>query len=334
MKILSTVKQKALKYIYIFLSKVRFLSSFYYATGSNRFSDEHFAIISGISRNLKDLDNLGNFRRNIHRIEKGLITIPAKPVFAETYIIETVQALKKHIQNPVDNSTINWANDILQQYFNTVEETVTIIQAKEEFGQIIPSINADLPVTYLSCDRESANISCDDFLELNKTRRSVRYYENISVPRNLIEKAITVALQSPSACNRQPFTFRIIDDEKIINEAALLPMGAKSFYKNIKMMIFIIGDLSNYFSERDKHLIYIDGSLAAMNFILSLETMGLSSCIINWSDIASNNKKLRKFLNLENWERCVMAISVGYAMPNGGIPSSFKKDIHSVIKYN
>ena len=334
-------KKKCLKsarsfisFVVNFVTQTPKLSSIYYAFVSRHFHNEHFAVISGISKNKSEIGNMGNFRRNIHRIEKGLITFPAKPVFAESCIIDTVQSLKILIKNSTDTDTIYWALGVLTTYFAKVTETETILCAKKEFHQIKKSETDNFPTIYLASDRTRSNISFEDLFELNLQRRSVRYYQNKIVPRNLVEKAIKLALQAPSACNRQPFMFRIFDEPLLIREAAQLPIGANTFSDNMKMMIFIIGDLSNYFDERDKHLIYIDSSLAVMSFVLALETLGLSSCIINWSDIPANNKKLKLFLNLEKWEQCVMSISVGYADPLCGILSSVKKEYKNVIKYN
>ncbi len=310
------------------------LCSVYYAILSNGFHDEHFAIIAGIYKNKIDSCNLGNFRRSIHRIEKGLVTSPAKPVFAESYILETAHTFRKLVQRSVDPPTKEWAFGILHQYFNTVQPTKITSEASEILRQIERDEKSELPYTYPASNRKKSTVSYPDFLQLNKQRRSVRYYQDKPVPRDLVEDAVRVALQSASACNRQPFLYRIIDDPALLPEAAVLPNGTLSFFTGIKMMIFLIGDLSNYFDERDKHLIYIDGALSAQSFVLALETLGLSSCMINWSDIPSNNERLKKFLKLEKWERCIMSISVGYADPQGGIPSSVKKDIGTVVKYN
>ncbi|MGV8095616.1 MAG: nitroreductase family protein [Mangrovibacterium sp.] len=334
MSLLTAYKAKARILLNKLMLKSPRLSSIYYTFLSGGFHEEHFAVLSGIYKNKRETLNMGNFRRSIHRIEKGLITSPSKSIFAESYILETVQTFKKLLQEPIDIPTKEWAFGILQQYFKTVQETEITLKARTIFQQVKRDETIKLPVTYLAFTRTKSKISYDEFFLLSKQRRSVRYYEDRPVPRNLVEDAIRVALQAPSACNRQPFIYRIIDDPARITEAALLPNGSQAFYQNIKMMVFLIGDLSNYFDERDKHLIYIDGALSAQSFILALETLGLSSCIINWSDIPSNNYRLKKFLNLKNWERCVMSISVGYAHPQCGIPSSIKKDIKTVIKYN
>ena len=312
-----------------------YLTCLYYFF-SGDFKDEQFAVLNGIQKYRKQegAGRISYLRRNIHRIEKGLITEPRKLVFAETYIEKTVQMLKEMIFQPEDLATNKWALGVLTQYFDTVNKTEKIKNANKEFIKIKNGSENNLPCTYNSNKRIQANVSYDDILQLNMQRRSVRYYLNKKVPHELIEKAILVALQAPSACNRQPYIFRIVDDENFLKEAVKLPPGANNFSNNIKMMVFVIGDLSYYFDEKDKHLIYIDSSLAVMNFIIALETLGLSSCVINWADIPVRNNSLVRLLKLKKWERCVTTISVGYANPEGGIPSSLKKELQTVVKYN
>lgn len=318
----------------LLISKNRRVTSLYYFFNSYGFQDEQQQVLKGILHNKSSHNNIGNFRRAIHRIEKGLITQPSKSFFAESYILETVQTYKVLLKANCEESLLHWAEGILNQYFQTVEKTTNITEAYNKYQSINKGYNSTIIQTFNSTERVKSGVSIKDFYKLTQQRRSIRYYQTEKVPRNLVENAIEVALQSPSACNRQPFNFRIIDDPHLVRAAAQLPNGSSTFSEGIPMMIFVIGDLSNYFDERDKHLIYIDSSLATMSFVLGLEAQGLSSCIINWSDIPLNNNKLKDFLNLEDWEQCIMCISVGFALPECGIPSSIKKDVNTVIKYN
>ncbi|MHC5139241.1 MAG: nitroreductase family protein, partial [Planctomycetota bacterium] len=72
----------------------------------------------------------------------------------------------------------------------------------------------------------------------------------------------------------------------------------------------------------------------AMIFMLALETLGLSSCPINWPEIKSHDKRLKKVIQLENTQRCIMMISVGYPKSDALIPYSAKKSIPSLVQYN
>ena len=98
------------------------------------------------------------------------------------------------------------------------------------------------------------------------------------------------------------------------------------------MIIAVVGDLSSYPAERDRHVIYIDGSLVTMQLMLALETLGLSTCAINWPDVENREQKLDKLLNLNKYERTIMLLAVGYADPQGGIPFSQKKNSLDLVK--
>jgi nitroreductase len=71
-----------------------------------------------------------------------------------------------------------------------------------------------------------------------------------------------------------------------------------------------------------------------MSFMLALETVGLSSCAINWPDIAANDDKIAKLLGLAPDERVVMLIGLGVADPSGMIPYSAKKPLAAMRRWN
>ena len=96
----------------------------------------------------------------------------------------------------------------------------------------------------------------------------------------------------------------------------------------------MVGHHDAFFHERDRHLIYIDASLASMAMILSFETMGLSTCCLNWPDIPKREKKISKVLYLERKDRVVMFIAVGWADPEGKVAYSEKKSLGVIRKYN
>jgi nitroreductase len=154
------------------------------------------------------------------------------------------------------------------------------------------------------------------------------------VPREEIDKALLAASMAPSACNRQPYEFRVFDHPETVQKIASLPWGTTGFRDNIPAIVVIVGKLDAFFDERDRHLIYIDASLAAMSFILSLETMGISSCALNWPDIKEAEQKMNQALKLEPNERVIMLVAFGYPDPEGMVAFSQKKSLDELRKYN
>ncbi|WNN91004.1 nitroreductase family protein [Gloeocapsopsis dulcis] len=308
---------------------------------SSAFRREHHGVIYG---RLKYAENLklaqGSsylLRRNIHRLEKGLIMKPRRDIFATDYIEETVESYKNLVlsrnRNAV-NSELQWAHDVLQQYFSVVASEPTIDQAKEKFLRLEPLCSNNPCVPYQRNLSNPSAVSYNQFLELCHRRRSVRWYLPKPVPENLLDQAIAAANLSPSACNRQPFEFRIFDEPALVQKVASIPMGTKGFNHNFPVIVVVVGKLRAYFSERDRHVIYIDGALASMSFMYALETLGLSSCPINWPDMEPQESQMAKLLNLEPDERAIMLISVGYPDPDGMVPYSQKKPLNQIRRYN
>lgn len=325
-------------FIVMLFKQNRILASLYYLLFSGRFRREHQAVLSGKFTYKKSLKDVGEtsalLRRNIHRLEKGLIMKPRREIFAEGFIEETVQTYNKAIELASLNlEEKKWVTDVLNEYFDVVQETKIISQAKAKFLNIAKIDNEEIKyVPYPYDTLPKTDVNYDELKKLFIKRRSVRWYEDKEVPFELLQKAVNLASLAPSACNRQPYSFYISHEKADAYKVAKLAGGTPGWAENIPSLVVIIGDLSAYPYERDRHLIYIDASLAAMQFMLALETLGLSSCTINWPDIEASEKKMSNLLNLKDHERPIMLMSVGYAENKGGIPYSQKKGAETLIK--
>jgi nitroreductase len=110
-----------------------------------------------------------------------------------------------------------------------------------------------------------------------------------------------------------------------VKQIADCPGGAAGFSDQLPAIIVVVGDLSTYPFERDRHLIYIDASLANMQLMLAAETLGLATCPINWPDMEIAEKRIGELIDLPAYERVVMLMAIGYGDPDSGVPYSQKK---------
>ena len=320
-----------------FFSSSRSLSSFYYCFFSRQFSREHQAVLKGRLAYKQSLNLISAssvlLRRNIHRLEKGLIMQPRRSLFATAYIDETVNCYLKCSKEPqFCKDELKWATDVLTEYFAVITPNGKISELKSLFEEHNKHDQREyLFIPYEQNTRSGVVINDTQLEQLFLQRRSVRWYENKHVELELIERAVTLASLAPSACNRQPFEFFLLRGDDAVN-IANLAMGTAGFSENIPALFVVIGDLAAYPAERDKHVIYIDASLAAMQLMLALETLGLSSCPINWPDIEFREKLIAKKLKLKLNQRPVMLMSMGYAAQSCKIPYSQKKNAKQLIK--
>ncbi|MBH0009722.1 nitroreductase family protein [Salinibacterium sp. SWN1162] len=321
----------------------RILAHFFYMFSFLAFNREQAAVLRG-RRNYyrnknQDRTSRVELRRNIHRLEKGIIMMPRRDVFARDYITETVEfyelAAHQCSTDPasLETSEVEWAHNVLAEYFRVstgIDPVVDAARARFSALSYTPADTTKVPYA----KKNLSDISYDQLHELAMQRRSVRWFEQKPVPRELVDKALIIGRQAPTACNRLPYEFRVFDDPEMVKTVAGLPFGAAGYAQNIPTIVVVVGKLESYFSPRDRHAIYIDSSLAAMSFMYGLETVGLSSSVINWPDFEPLEAKMQKTLGLDVTDRVIMLIAVGYANPDGLVPYSQKKELDTFRSYN
>lgn len=316
----------------------------YFAFWSRRMHREQRAMLAGWLKFQEEATNpvasCAQLRRGIHRLEKGLLMRPRRDVFGLDYIQDVFATYKQMLIHAETCSTtsdeLSWANDVLTEYFEVTTDHPKIDPLRQEFRNLThpPTASAALHTPYKRDLSTPPPLSYDELLILSQRRRSVRWFSPESVPRDVITKAVAIGGQSPSACNRQPFVLRIFDDPDLVQQVAELPYGTAGYAHNIPVVAVVVGQLRNYFDARDRHLIYIDASLAAMGFIYALETQGIGTCCINWPDIEERERKMEQLLKLEPDERPIMLIALGYPDPEGMVAYSQKKPVEQLCRFN
>ncbi len=312
------------------------LSSLYYVFISS-YRREQRAVVAGLLSHLKDVKGDASFfllRRNVHRIEKGLVLPNRRPVFALEYIGETIDYYERCL-NACDERTlpreIDWATDVLHRYFEAVQSHPLVDTARESFKRLNRREGTS---SHYKRGKISSPVTLEDFEKLVRQRKSVRTFLSKTVPRELVDQALAIAALSPSSCNRQPMRYRLYDEEPLLRTMAEMPLGTAGFADNIPMICALTGDLSAYSYERDRHSIYVDGCLSAMLFMLALETVGLASCPLNWAEIDSRDRAFEKAAGLPPYERGIMFIAIGYADPDGYVAFSERKNLDALRCYN
>jgi nitroreductase len=278
-------------------------------------------------------------RRNVHRIEKGLTMRPVRKKFATDYIRETVNAFHSGVTSGVlapDHPEFNWMYSVLSSYFDVTATSAhrAIVRSRATFRDAVAAIDPGPPE---SGPHQAIplvpTVKIDDLEALATGRRSVRWFTSEPVSRDLVDRAVQIAAESPTACNRQPYRFEIFDDPISTAKVAAIPMGTDGYEHQIPGLIVIVGNLAAFFHPRDRHLIYIDGCLAAMGLVYGLEAQGVNSCCINWPDLPEREAAMRKLLGLKNYERVVMLIAYGYADPDALVPFSAKRLPNEIRTY-
>lgn len=317
----------------------------YYALASRTFDREHRGTLAAKAKYLRDVHSgdgsLYVLRRNVHKLEKGLVMKPRRPLFAVGYIKETVASFadcaeKLRDGRLTDVDTMSWSQQVLRTYFAALQQTHPIVEeARAAFHASEAALaRTDDKVRVPFVRQECELPSFESLMQLALHRRSVRWFMQQPVPRELIDRAVILAGLSPSACNRQPFRFAIFDDPQLCQLVGSIPKGTPGWVHNIPCFIVIVGTLEAFDREKDRHIPYIDGSLAAMALCFALETLGVSSCCVNWPDLADTEARMTAALGLAPYERPIMCLAIGYPDMKEKVPYSQKVSLDRLRTYN
>ena len=164
-----------------------------------------------------------------------------------------------------------------------------------------------------------------------KSRHSIRYFENRKVEHHIIQKAINLAISSPSACNRQPWKVYLTDKPELRDLALENQSGNAGFGSQIPHLAIITTDLCAYEAAEERNASYVDGSLFSMSFIYALHSLGIGSCSLNWSRMPKHDKALRDKIKIDSSHNIIMMIGFGYPDLEGKICYSSRMPLDQVL---
>jgi len=142
-------------------------------------------------------------------------------------------------------------------------------------------------------------------------RRSIRCYKNTKIPYEVLEKCVNAARLAPSAQNRQPCEFIVVDREDLLYKV-FDTLGWGGYIKTEEILsageeakayiVLLINE--NTGSNRSE----FDTGIAAGYITLAALEHGIGSCCF----ASINQKELRQILNIPDTHRIAMVIALGY----------------------
>jgi nitroreductase len=147
-----------------------------------------------------------------------------------------------------------------------------------------------------------------DVLEAIITRRSIRKYSDRTVDKAVINELIKYGMYAPSACNKQPWCFLVIDDRKVLNDITAFHPYAQMLKKAV-CAILVCGD---EVKAHDKSYWPVDCSAATQNILLAAHAKGIGACWIGIYPRQERIAAMKKLVNLPEHIHAFSLISLGY----------------------
>ena len=165
------------------------------------------------------------------------------------------------------------------------------------------------------------------FLELVKKRYSVRGYKPDMVEDNKLKTVLEAMQFAPSASNRQPVQFIIINTQGKKQE--LRKIYDRDWFINAPLLICACGLPHESWVRSDgTNYTFVDVAIAMDHLILAATEVGLGTCWV----AAFNAQELRKFLGLPEEVIPVAMTPLGY--PDIEPTPKERKPLDELVRYD
>lgn len=164
------------------------------------------------------------------------------------------------------------------------------------------------------------------------SRYTLREFDTTIVPQSILDRAIKISMKTPSVCNRQPWQVYHTSEPEIKKLALSFQNGNKPFGEKIPNLLIVSVDLNAFHSVGERYQGWIDGGMYIMSLTYILHSLGIASCILNWSQTAYVDKAIRKKLNISSNENIIAFMGIGYPNQDNLVCESKRKNHEQILK--
>jgi len=276
-----------------------------------------------------------------HAIEKGLSRLDFRGGFGKI----SVPALAREMNNWLDagrdrqDAFLRTAASVMQAYFDRhrrIDVDVSafhalfgapalelIAQAGPAEGGVLTAAAYREPVPDVNPDNR--------FLDVVYGRRSIRDFTAAPVADADLARAVQLAMQAPSVCNRQAGRVHVFSDPFRI-QAAIDIQGGFGGYNTPPRLLLVTADLNAFLFASERNQAFVDGGLFMMGLLLGLQHVGLGGCPLNTAMNTERENALRKLLDIPESEVFISFVAAGHYDPAILTPRSRRLDVEEVMR--
>jgi nitroreductase len=164
-----------------------------------------------------------------------------------------------------------------------------------------------------------------NILDIIRTRRSVRRFEDKPVPEELLREILEAGRWAPSGMNNQPWKFAVIEN-RVINEGISKLTRYSAVIRSARVLIAVFLDnAESYHRTKDAQAV----GACIQNMLLEAHSLGLGAVWLG--EIIKSDEQIRQLLGLGGELELMAVIALGYAMEDP--KATRRKDLKNLIVF-
>ncbi len=183
---------------------------------------------------------------------------------------------------------------------------------------------------HLSPVREEAERGIENPAQFFTSRRSVRDYDSRPVSPDVLQEAVSLAINTPSVCNRQAWRVRFYTDDA--DKAAVRSFqNGNSGLGEVPVMALVTVDAGLFAGVGERNQPYVEGGLFSMSLVWALHSLGIDSCMLNMCQPNRVLSNLRSRLNIPENELVIMLVAIGHGREGHRVARSPRRTTSEVL---
>lgn len=309
------------------LARVKVLSSYGYDA-------RRFMGASSAARATDDAERLAaHITMDYHRLEKGMALPSPRYGFGRDVVTRLMRTITRYEGEYGPADVTCFARGALAEYrrFNAgripeIESAIDAFLARDGAGESCAGVAALDSSTLFPFDSEAAQ-------RFMLSRHSVRQFDGRPVPEDVIREAVRIAQRAPSVCNRQSARVIVSNQRAKMDEMLKLQNGNRGFGDRLGAVIVVASDMRAFTSLGERNQCWVDGGIFAMSLALSLHSLHVGACMLNWSVEPGRDRALRRCLGLDDNHAVITMMGAGYPPGNLVVAASPRRRTESIVRF-
>lgn len=272
-----------------------------------------------------------------HALEKGMSIGGVRVGFGQPKAIALLKDLQRYLLLGGEKAFVRESCSILNKYILFNEQLgADMTNVKSELHVFCETNDislSDMGGIYILDEHTTKLKSKDSFDVFSQSRFSVRDFGLKKIPLVKIEKALTLAEKTPSACNRQSWKIHVYSDDNLRNKMFSLQGGCKGFSDDMQYAILICGDIRGY-NINELSQVYVDGGIYAMNLLYALHFEDVAAIPLTMAHKQNMIRRIKREMGLPENEMPILLIGVGSykASYKVAVSQRYGYKVYTVIK--
>lgn len=311
------------------LARVKILSNYGYDA-------RRFLAASSAGRSTDDAERLAaHISMDYHRLEKGMALPSPRYGFGRDVVQRLMRTIGRHEREYGPSDVTSFGRSALAEYrrFND--------------AKLAPELEAEIDRFLSPPDTTSVHCGGVDALTAETlfpfdgevaqrfllSRRSVRQFDGRPVSEELLQRAVRIAQQAPSVCNRQSARVFASNDREKMTEMLRFQNGNRGFGDRLGAVIVIASDMRAFTSMGERNQCWVDGGIFAMSLALALHSLRVGACMLNWSVEPGRDRALRRCLGIDDNYAIITMMGAGHPPGQFVVAASPRRSTDSILKF-